>query len=86
MAGIVYILCALTSFSCAVMLFLGYRKNKFRLLLWSSIGFSGFFLNNILLFIDVVILPNQVDLSVVRTIPALMGMIIMVYGLIEETA
>lgn len=86
MAGIVYILCAILSFSCALMLAIGYRKNKFRLLMWSSIGFSGFFLNNILLFIDVLVFPTQIDLSVWRTIPALVGMLVMVYGLIEETA
>lgn len=83
MAGIVYLLCAILSFSCAFMLFKGYRKNKFRLLLWSAIGFCGFSLNNILLFVDLELIPD-LDLSVVRVMPALIGMIIMVYGLIEE--
>lgn len=84
MAGIVYILCAFLSLSCAILLLSGYRKNKFRLLLWSSIGFFGFALNNCMLFADIFLIP-QVDLSVLRTLPALAGMVIMVYGLISDS-
>lgn len=84
MAGIVYILCAVLSLSCAVLLLSGFRKNKFRLLFWSSIGFFGFAINNVLLFVDVIMLPNT-DLLVLRTIPGLIGMIIMVYGLVTDT-
>ncbi len=84
MAGIVYILCAVLSFSCSLMLMRGYRKNKFRLLLWSAIGFCGFTLNNVLLFVDIILIP-ETDLAVIRTIPALIGVVVMIYGLIEET-
>jgi len=84
MVGIVYILCAVLSLSCAALLFIGYRKNKFSLLFWSSIGFFGFALNNTLLFVDVVLIP-QTDLSIIRTIPALIGMVVMVYGLISDS-
>ena len=84
MVGIVYILCAVLSLSCAVLLFTGYRKNKFSLLLWSSIGFFGFALNNALLFVDIVLIP-QTDLSIIRTVPALVGMVVMVYGLISDS-
>jgi hypothetical protein len=83
MASIVYILCALTSLTCAVLLYRGYRANRFRLLFWSSIGFAGFALNNIFLFLDQEVIHNH-DLSVFRTIPGAIGMIIMVYGLITE--
>lgn len=84
MAGIVYILCAITSLSCALLLLSGYRKNKFRLLLWSSVGFFGFAINNILLFVDIIMIP-QTDLSILRTMPALIGMMIMVYGLVSDS-
>ncbi len=83
MASIVYILCALTSLSCAILLFRGYSANKFRLLFWSGIGFTGFTLNNILLFLDETVI-HHIDLSIVRTIPGAIGVIIMVYGLITE--
>lgn len=84
MAGIVYILCAILSLSCAILLLSGFRKNKFRLLLWSSIGFFGFAMNNALLFVDIIMLPN-IDLLILRTVPALIGMMIMVYGLVSDS-
>ena len=48
-------------------------------------GFFGFALNNMLLFADLILLTNVVDLSVIRTLPALIGMIMLVYGLISDT-
>jgi hypothetical protein len=84
MAGFVYILCMTLSLACAVLLYRGYRQNNFRLLFWSSWGFVGFAINNLTLFIDTYILPHQ-DLSVLRVLPALAGMVVLVYGLITET-
>lgn len=84
MASMVYILGAVLSLSCAILLLNGYKKNKFRLLLWSSIGFVGFALNNMMLFVDLIIIP-EVDLSIARTLPALIGMMIMVFGLISDS-
>lgn len=84
MAGIVYILCALTSLLCACLLYRAYTKNKFRLLFWCSLGFMGFTLNNILLFIDVIVFPDVTYIIYFRTLPALIGMIVMIYGLIME--
>lgn len=84
MAGTVYILCALLSFACSILLYRGYRENKFRLLFWSSIGFIGFALNNTFLFLDLMVMPDY-DLSVIRTLPALGGMILLVYGLITDS-
>lgn len=83
MAIIVYALCALTSLLCAALLFRGYRRGGARLLLWSSICFVGFFFNNLLLLVDVNV-PLE-DLSIWRSLPALAGTLILVYGLIWET-
>lgn len=85
MAAAVYILCAITSLACAVMLYRGYNENKFKLLFWCSLGFVGFFLNNVLLFVDLIIFDASTDLSVIRTLPALAGMMVMIYGLITDT-
>ncbi|HEY0010026.1 MAG TPA: DUF5985 family protein [Tepidisphaeraceae bacterium] len=84
MAEAVYILCALTSLTCAVMLARGYVRSRARLLLWSSLCFVGFAVNNILLYVDIVLLPTEVDLSVVRTSAALLGLLILLYGLIWD--
>ena len=84
MAEAVYILCAVTSLACALMLARGYLRSRARLLLWSSLCFIGFALNNSLLFVDKVLLPTQVDLSTVRTSTALLGLLILLYGLIWD--
>jgi hypothetical protein len=83
-ADIVYLLCAATSLTCAVLLLRGYSQSKVRLLFWSGLCFTGLALNNILLFIDVNIGP-LVDLSIIRAIPALVGLLLLIYGLIWES-
>ena len=84
MATAVYLLCILTSLGCAVLLVRGWLATRVRLLLWSALCFIGLALNNILLFVDVRVLP-ETDLSVVRTLPALAGILLLLYGLIWET-
>lgn len=83
-AIIVYVLCAVTSGLCAVLLLRGYAKSRARLLFWSGLCFAGLALNNLLLVIDVRVVP-ELDLSLWRAIPALIGISLLVYGLIWET-
>lgn len=83
MAEIVYILCALTSLACTVLLFQGYRASGVRLLFWSSLCFAGLMLNNVLLLVDIMIFPT-IDLSLARTLPALIGLMLLLYGLIWD--
>jgi hypothetical protein len=83
MGAIIYSLCALTAFGCAWLLLRNYSQTQSRLILWSGLCFVGLFLNNLLLVVDRVILPD-VDLSVARLVPALIGMMLLLYGLIWE--
>lgn len=80
---VVFILCALTSLACCILLLRGYRNSGFRLLFWSGLCFGAFALNNILLIIDLRVLPG-VDLSMLRTATALVGLCCILYGLIWE--
>lgn len=80
---IVYVACALTSFACAALLLRGYRRSRSRLLLWSSLSFAAFALNNSLLFVDLVMVPD-IDLSVLRAALSLLGALILVIGLVWE--
>lgn len=80
----VYALCGLTSIACAVLLLRGYFRSHVRLLLWSGLCFVGLALNNILLFVDLRVLP-ETDLSVLRTVPAVIGILTLIYGLVWET-
>jgi hypothetical protein len=83
MAEAVYLLCALTSLACAVLLVRGYVRSRSKLLLWSSLCFVGLAANNMLLLIDLVIVPS-VDLSLWRTGIALCAVAILVYGLVWD--
>jgi hydrogenase/urease accessory protein HupE len=84
MAQTVYILCALTSIVCAGLLLRQYRFSRARLLIWSTSCFVCFAATNILLFVDLVILP-AIDLSVIRSALTLAGMLMLLYGLIQES-
>lgn len=84
MATLVYALCALTSLACAVLLLRGYAASRARLLLWSGLCFCGLALNNILLLVDKSLVP-AVDLSLWRTVPAVAGVALLLYGLVWET-
>jgi len=58
MAQAVYLLCALTSVLCSVLLFRSYKDCKLKLLLWTGLCFGFLALTNIILVVDVVILPH----------------------------
>jgi hypothetical protein len=83
MATAVYILSALISLACAVLLLRSYMQAHTGLLLWAAVCFLGLTLNNTLLFVDKVVVTD-VDLSLWRTIPALAGMLALVFGLLWE--
>lgn len=84
MADIIYALCTLTSIVCAVLLLRGYKQSRSRLLFWCGLCFVGLALNNILLLIDVKTPVEVMDLSHVRSLPAVAGLLVMIFGLIWE--
>jgi uncharacterized protein DUF5985 len=84
-AEAVNLLCALTSLGCAILLWRSFRQTRARLLLWSGVCFAGLFLNNMLLFLDLVVIPS-VDLSIPRALVALAALGLFIYGLIFEAS
>lgn len=84
MSEAVYILCALTSIACAYLLLRGYLASRQRLLFWSSLCFVGLALNNILLFVDLVVI-TQVDLSLVRSAGGVAAILVLLFGLVWES-
>lgn len=84
MAAFIYALCALTSMLCTWLLLRGYRRNGYRLLLWSGVCFAGMTINNLLLIIDRVVYPHTVDLITWRLVAALVALLPLLYGLIWE--
>ena len=85
MAKAIYLLSAMTSLLAAWLLLRYYLRRRTPLLLWSCIGFAGLALNNVLVYVDLIVFPN-VDLALARTIAGAAGMVVLLYGLIWEAA
>lgn len=81
MAAAVYLLCAATSAVCAVLLIRAYRQSGAGLLFWSSVCFIGLTANNVLLFVDLVVVP-EIDLRPLRDATALGAFSVMLFALI----
>ncbi len=83
MPELVYVLCLVTSILCAVLLLRSYRSNRTRLLMWSSLCFVGLAFNNLLLLLDLAIVPD-VDLRLARSGSAVLAVGLLAFGLIWE--
>lgn len=84
MAEWVYILCFVTSSAVAFLLLRAFARTRHRILLWSGCGFIGLALNNAMLIVDLVIVPTTADLSIIRQLPAVIGMSLMLFGMIWD--
>ena len=82
MGEVVYILCAVTSLACAVLLVRAYLRSKSPLLLWSSVCFVGLLVNNVILVIDLVLTTSEVDLLLARDLTNTASILALVFGLI----
>ncbi len=85
MAEGIYVLCAITSIACALLLFRGYRDSRAKLLFWASLCFAGLALNNVLLFVDLVLTPPSMDLTLWRSGVGLAAMTVLLFGLVWES-
>lgn len=82
-ATFTYVLCAVTSIACTALLIRGYISTRARLLLWTSLCFTGFAINNILLVVDKA--NAALDLGTTRALPTAVGMALLLYGLVWES-
>lgn len=83
MGSLIYALCACTAFLCAVLLFRGFFRSRYRLLLWSGWCFAFFTLNNLLVVVDKFFIADY-SLLPLRLTVALSGLILLLYGLIFD--
>jgi hypothetical protein len=81
--GAVYLLCAATALACCVLMLRGYRHRWVPLLLWCGLCFLALTVENLILFIDLVLIPEK-DLSAFHIAAALIGVTLLLYGLIWE--
>jgi hypothetical protein len=83
MAEIVYVLCAAASLVCAVLLQRAWRAARAPVLFWSMVCFIGLAVNNLLLVVDLVVVP-ALDLSIVRSLVGLASLAALLHGLIWD--
>jgi hypothetical protein len=81
--AVVFLLCLTSSALCAYLLLRAFRRQQERLLLWSSLCFCFLTLNNLLVFIDIILLPDF-DLVPYRSLAALAATALLIYGFIWE--
>ena len=69
MAAFTFVLIALavlTCLACTALLYRQYTRTRLGLLFWAALCFVFLSVNNVVLFVDVIVLPTQVDLRLVR--------------------
>lgn len=79
----VYSLCFITCSLCAFLLARAYLQMRARLLFWSASCFALLAVNNLLVVIDIIILPD-VDLRIARGLLSLAGVSVLLIGFIWD--
>ncbi|HYE26991.1 MAG TPA: DUF5985 family protein [Allosphingosinicella sp.] len=79
----VYLLCLLTSAACALLLARSYRRTGARLLFWSALCFLFLAGNNLLVILDLLVLPN-IDFRLPRYLLALAAIGVLLFGFIWD--
>ena len=79
----VYTLCFLTSSACALLLARNYWRTGARLLLWSAFCFLFLAANNLVVIIDMLVLPDM-DFRLVRHLLSLAALGVLLFGFIWD--
>ncbi|MCA1661123.1 MAG: DUF5985 family protein, partial [Novosphingobium sp.] len=79
----VYTLCLVTSAVCALLLGRSYLQTRARLLLWSALCFGALALNNLVVVVDMVLLPDT-DLRLLRQAFSAAGILMLLWGFIWD--
>ncbi|QNM81894.1 hypothetical protein H8M03_07510 [Sphingomonas sabuli] len=80
---IVYTLCFLTSSACAWLLARSYARSGARLLLWSCLCFVLLAASNLLLVVDMLVVPDF-DLQLWRLLLAVAAVAVLLFGFIWD--
>ena len=83
LAPTIYTLCLLSSAACAWLLVRSYTRNRTKLLLWSAVCFMLLAINNLMVVIDLLLVPS-IDFSIVRQLCALAAVATLLFGFIWE--
>ena len=83
-ATIVYFLCCATSVGCGALLVRSYFRARSALLLWTAACFVLLAINTFLVIVDLVFLPEDIDLQIPRLVTTLVAIATLLYGFIWE--
>jgi hypothetical protein len=83
LGAVVYFSCFIASLLCAYLLVVAFLRGRERLLLWSAICFCFLAINNLLVFVDIVLLPD-VNLMPLRALSSLTAVAVLLFGFIWE--
>jgi hypothetical protein len=81
--AVVYFLCFVTSSACAWLLGRSFRRVRARVLLWSAICFLLLALNNVVLVLDLLLLPDM-DLRLPRALITLAAVGVLLFGFVWD--
>lgn len=79
----VYLLCFFTAAACAALLARSYRRTGTRMLLWSALCFVLLAVNNFLVILDLLVLPD-LDFRLLRHVSALAALGVLLFGFIWD--
>ncbi len=82
--GAVYVLSLVTCVACAMLLVRSYLQSRARLLMWSAACFALLSINNLLVVIDLLLLPDS-NLVPLRHLAALAAVSVLLIGFIWES-
>lgn len=82
--SLVYVLCFLTSATCAWLLARNYSRTQSRLLMWSALCFVLLALNNLSVVLDLLVFDNH-DLRVLRNLFSLAAVSVLLLAFIWES-
>lgn len=83
LATTVYALCFITSVVCGGLLVRSFRRHRTRLLLWSAACFVLLAISNLLVVLDLLVLPT-VDLGSLRAATSIAAVSILLFGFVWE--
>jgi hypothetical protein len=85
MEGLVSTVGAFVAGLCAMVLLRAYFRVRKRLLLWSGICFAWLAASNLLVFVDLELLPGGTDLYPYRLATAAIGTLVLAFGLVLDS-
>ena len=79
--GAVYLLCFLTSATCAWLLMRSYFRVKGQMLFWSGLCFALLACNNLVVILDMLVV-RHVDLGIYRLVASLAAICVLIFGFV----